>query len=379
MLLLLLPQVAVSATVTEVHYVMGTYFRITAEQRDPGAARTAMRLCFTSARDLESRFSRFDPSSELSQLNATDVRAVTVSDDMAALLRRSLQLRQTTGGSFDVAVGSLTTLWRKATQWPTAAQLAAARAGLGDDALQLQSRTLIRQPGVRIDLDGVAKGFAVDRCAAQLRAAGITPALLSFGESSLYAIGAPAGTHGWTVTVRSIDTNHALGTLTLRDRAASISAVFGHERQIGPRRVGHIVNPHTGEPLTAPALAVVVASSATDAEAFSKAVLVEASLVDKRTLTLRRAANEPAGKTPLWSPLGKGGRQTLPLSKGGWQTLPPYQGGIEGGFRRRNVFVHGLISGALLIRPGSIRRIGTIPFTALPHPTRIAAAAEPLR
>src|SRR5262249_55444168 len=53
--------------------------------------------------------------------------------------------------------------------------------------------------GARLDFDGIAKGFAVDACVARLRAAGVRRALVSLGESSIYAIGAPAGDSYWRV------------------------------------------------------------------------------------------------------------------------------------------------------------------------------------
>jgi thiamine biosynthesis lipoprotein len=312
-----------AAMVTEIHYVMGTYFRISVDAPDDDAIRAAMRGCFATAGDLDRRFSRFKPSSELSQLNArAPSERVTVSPEMAALLERSLQLRAATHGAFDVTAGALTHVWRSATEWPDADTIATARSG--DGALTLSGDVVERRPGVVIDLDGVAKGWAVDRCVAQLRADGIRRAFLSFGESSLYALGAPLGRSGWPMALRGIDSEEAIGSLILRDEAVSVSAVFGHERQVGTRRVGHIVDPRTGLPLTAPGMAAVIAASATAAEALSKALLI-----DRRT---------------------------------GMAAMDD-----------------GTIRGAVLMQPTGIRRIGQVSFTQYPVARRIAAAAEPLR
>lgn len=317
-------QPVAAVTVTEVHYVMGTYFRITAEGVDEPGTRATLHGCFATARALDARFSRFDAHSELSQLNADAGSAVTVSPEMAALLQAALQLQTTTDGAFDVGAGSLTHLWRTAAQWPSRPAITQARALAGADAFALTGLTLRRRPGVSIDLDGIAKGWAVDRCVAQLRASGLKRAFLSFGESSLYGLGAPAGAKGWEVALRDLDGERALGTLLLRNQAASVSAVFGHERQIGATRVGHIINPRTGLPLTSPALAVAVTSSATDAEAFSKALLIDGPV--------RRAS---AGKRAM--------------------------------------------TGALVVRPGRIERFGRLPFKPFNAARLLAAAAEPLR
>lgn len=324
-LVLLWPHVT-AAAVTEVHYVMGTYFRITIDRTPEAGSRAAMRRCFTMARQLEALFSRFDPASELSRINATasDGRTVPVGAEMAALLQRAVALQDATDGAFDAGIGALTELWRGASEWPSSAQIDAARQTLGRGALTVAGHTLIRRAGTRIDLDGIGKGWAVDRCVAQLRTAGVRRALLSLGESSIYALGAPPGRRGWEVTLRGLDTDSALGTLTLRDAALSVSAVFGHAQQVAGTRVGHIADPRTGRPLIAAAMAAVVAASATDAEAFSKALLI-------------------------WNAEGR--------------PLRP----------------HALISGALLVRADGVQRAGRIAFTAFPVARRVAVTAEPLR
>jgi len=325
----LVPRGLQAGTITEIHYVMGTYFQVTAEDSDEARARAAMRACFAIAHDGDQRFSRFDPASELTQLNnsATEPRPTVVSTEMAALLRRALDLRALTGGAFDVSIGAVTRLWRTSTDWPLPSSVDAARRTDGADAFALIGTTVIRKPGVLLDLDGIAKGWAVDRCAARLQADGVKRALLNLGESSLYAIGAPSGAQGWEVTVRGLGDDTAVGVLTLRDEAVSVSSVFGHALSAGAARVGHIVDPHSGQPLSAPAAAVVVAASATDAEALSKALLI--------------AAQRPG------------------YAQGEWATAP---------------FI-----GTLFITPKGVRRTGHIPFRAFKGPKHIGVAAEVLR
>jgi thiamine biosynthesis lipoprotein len=318
--LALAPPVA-AAPVKEIHYTMGTYFSIEVGGLPVPVARRLMRRCFAEARRLESVFSRFDPNSELRRLNARGGGVIEVSADMAELLRRSQRLSAATGGTFDVTIGSVTRLWRTAARWPAPAAVAAADAGDAAERVRFDGERRLRlATGVQLDFDGVAKGYAVDRCVALLRAGGVRHALLSLGESSQYAIGAPAGARAWSVAVRDLSGERALGTLRLRDRALSVSSALGHQRRIGARRVGHIVDPRSGQPLTEPAAAVVIATSATDAEAWSKALLL-------------------AG-----------------------------HGGAPDAFE-----------GALRITPGGVQRLGSIAFRAFDAPRPIAAGDEPLR
>ncbi len=321
LLALVFARPAGAAPVTEVHYTMGTYFSIEVDGLPAPAARRLMRRCFTEGHRLESVFSRFDPNSELSRLNARAGNPTEVSADMAELLRRSQRLSAATGGAFDVTIGSLTRLWRTSAGWPSPATIAAAEAGdIGERVRFDGERRLRLAPGVQLDFDGIAKGYAVDRCVALLRAGGVRRALLSLGESSQYAIGAPAGAGAWPVAVRDLNGDCALGTLHLRDRALSVSSALGHQRRLGARRVGHIVDPRSGEPLSEPAAAVVVAASATDAEAWSKALLLAAA----------GGASQP-------------------------------------------------FEGALRITPRGVQRLGSIAFRAFAAPRPIPADAEPLR
>ena len=256
--------------VTELHYVMGTYYRITADGND---VVPALRGCFQDARRLEQVYSRFEADSELSRVNATAGAPREVSEEFASLLRRSLALGAATGGVFDVTVGPLTELWRNGDAKPTPAAVAAARARVGAAHVHLEGRTLELPAGHRLDFDGIAKGWAVDGCVARLRAAGIERALVSLGESSVYALGAPAGETAWALEVRGVEPDEAVGVLHLRDEGLSVSATFGGGGRAG-RAVGHVVDPRTGEALAEPAVAAVVSASATDAEAFSKALLL---------------------------------------------------------------------------------------------------------
>jgi FAD:protein FMN transferase len=267
--LVLLPCVARAVPDTQVHYVMGTYLRITA---DGAGAAAGMQACFQEVRRLDDVFSRWTTISELSRLNAAAPGERAVSADMAELLRRSLALSDATGGAFDVAVGPLTALWRRP-EPPRADEIAVARADATRDAVRIRGDRVTLASGARLDFDGIAKGFAVDACVARLRAVGVERALVSLGESSLYAIGAPAGDAYWRFAVRGADPETTVGTLGLRDIGASVSATFGIDGKAA-RRVAHIIDPRSCRPLEDDAVAVVASPFATDAEAFTKAVLV---------------------------------------------------------------------------------------------------------
>ncbi|HXJ34792.1 MAG TPA: FAD:protein FMN transferase [Candidatus Eisenbacteria bacterium] len=251
---------------TQVHYVMGAFLRVTVDDDVPARALDA---CFSDARALDRTFSRYDAGSELTRLNAAG--GGPAGPSMRSGLASALELERTTDGAFDVSVGALTRLWRRPSR-PDADEIATARATVGAVALTPDGVRLGR--GTELDFDGFAKGLAVDACVAHLRAAGARRALVSFGESSIYALGAPRDAMAWTFDVRGPDPETVVARLRLRDQAASVSAVYGGEGKRSRNAVGHIVDPRSGRPLAQDVVGVVVAPSAASAEALSKAVLV---------------------------------------------------------------------------------------------------------
>jgi thiamine biosynthesis lipoprotein len=124
-----------------------------------------------------------------------------------------------------------------------------------------------------LDFGGVAKGWALDRLTETLRTAGVSRALLSFGQSSVVALGKPAGWDGWGVLLADASGGFA-GTAQLHDQSLSVSGSLGQHIEIGGRRYGHVIDPRSGEPLTRERVAVVLASDGTRAEVFSKALLI---------------------------------------------------------------------------------------------------------
>ena len=128
-------------------------------------------------------------------------------------------------------------------------ELARARALVGASQIQVEgSEAALAHEGVSVDLGGIAKGWALDRMLPLLRARGIERALLDFGQSSVWALGAPPGAAGWRLLARGPDES-ALGVLTLVDQALSISGSLGQWVEIGGRRYGHVLDPRSGQAL----------------------------------------------------------------------------------------------------------------------------------
>lgn len=258
--------------------MLGTVLEVTLVGPDRQRLRALAHELHRRAAELEGILSNWDPESEISRLNRRAGRGpVPVSEPLYDLLARALRLNRETAGAFDVTVGPLVDLWREAARRgspPTPREVAAARARVGPGRIRLLSGSRVRlAPGTRIELGGVAKGFAVDRLSERLAREPLVGALLNLGGSSLRAVGdAPEG-GPWRLLLAGPEAE-PVGVLAIRDRFVSISSSRGEVLQVGDVRVGHILDPRSGHPVPGARVAVVAAPTGTAAEAWSKALLV---------------------------------------------------------------------------------------------------------
>lgn len=257
-------------------YAMGTVLEITLHGRDPVALARARDRVFATVEHLEALLSRWRDASDIARVNAAGGAPLELRPVVLDLLGASLRFRDLTRGSFDVTIGPLASLWARAMErqrLPSEAEIRAARARVGAGQLRIAEGRVTLSPGATLDLGGVAKGYALDRVLPVLREERVESALLSFGQSSVWAVGAPPGAPGWTLLARAPDGGFA-GLMTLRDRALSVSGSLGQWTEIEGRRYGHVIDPRTGWPLTRRRQALVVTRNAALAEALSKALLI---------------------------------------------------------------------------------------------------------
>jgi thiamine biosynthesis lipoprotein len=212
--------------------------------------------------------------------------------DLFRVLVQSQELSAASGGTFDVTIAPLALLWERAGRdgrWPSAAEIAEARGAVGFERIRVQPPDEVELPArTSLDLGGIGKGYAVDRMIEMLRRSGVESALVNFGGSSIAALGPPAEERGWPVW---IEYGGALrGSMILRDTALSTSDSLADDERVAGHRIGHIVDPRTGRALQRAAQATVLASSATEAEAWSKAMLVDPPLA-REAMAARRSVS----------------------------------------------------------------------------------------
>ena len=207
-----------SVRVEASHEAMGTIFTVVMYGRDRTFLSEVMEQVFQEVDRIDQQMSNYKPESELSTINReAAVHPVVVEPKLFQLLEVCVRRSEETGGAFDVTVGPLMKSWgffRGRGRLPTPAELAQIFKHVGYQHIKLDpARRTLRfdEPGVEIDLGGIAKGYAVDRAVDVLRSNGITSALVSSGMSSIYALGSPPGGHGWKISLRSPYDPHKAG------------------------------------------------------------------------------------------------------------------------------------------------------------------------
>ncbi len=234
---------------------------------------------------LEEQLSVYRHRSEVSQLNAVaQHRPVRVERRLFGLLQHAQDLHRMTDGAFDVTMGPLIQLWRAARRegrLPSDAAIRRALDSVGAGKLRLDpvdQSVQFGEAGVSIDLGGIGKGYALDRCADGLAAAGVDHYLIHGGSSSILARGQrQSGTDrmGWTVGVQHpLRPDRRLLELQLCDCAVGTSGAGTHQFFVQSKRYGHILDPRTGYPVEGVLSTTVVSPQAADADALSTAFYV---------------------------------------------------------------------------------------------------------
>ena len=263
---------------SEVH--MGTEFRLVLYAADGETARRASRAVFQEVSRLDAVMSDYNQASELNRLCLRGVnRKTKISADLFRVLAASQRLAAETGGAFDVTVGTVVRLWRRARrtgEMPAEADLTRARALTGYRALRLEARTRtawLERDGVRLDLGGIAKGYAADVAMRIIKQFGIRRALVAAGGDILVS-DAPPGKPGWTITVATADPRPERPSLVLTNAAVSTSGDAEQFVEIGGTRYSHIVDPRTGIGLIGRRSVTVVAPRSTEADSLATALSV---------------------------------------------------------------------------------------------------------
>ncbi len=277
----------------------------------PAAQRTEgeelAQACWAELDRLGTIFNSFSATSEVGRLNAKVREASSgstsgqVSRDLAAALEVSRRVHTASGGAFDPTVWPLKRLWREAVRVqraPSDEELASAAAALGLSRVVLQrgDPPQVTLRGVELDLGGVAKGYAVDRLGAILRARGVTTALVQLGGEILAYGESDLGP--WRLGVQHPTRRGELYGVIEQRGAVRLSTSGNYQQplRIGGREYYHIFVPATGRPAETRVRGVTLASfgAGPDSATLDAAATAAVVLGGERGVALARALGAEA-------------------------------------------------------------------------------------
>jgi FAD:protein FMN transferase len=286
---------------------MGTIFRIVLYAPDPATASKASRAAFDRIQKLDNIMSDYKPGSELRQLcDQAGGPPVKVSEDLFRVLAAAREASTRSDGAFDITVGPVVRLWRRARrrhELPDPERLVAGRDLVGYEKVQLDPQAHTAQllkPGMLLDLGGIAKGDAADQALKVLEGFGVTRALVAAAGD--IAVGDPPPHRaGWRIEIAPLDRDSSaiqdskfkipdsrpeiqkaqtekpkiqIRFVLLHNAGISTSGDAEQHVEIGGVRYSHIVDPKTGMALTGRSSVTVVAPNGITADSYATAVSV---------------------------------------------------------------------------------------------------------
>lgn len=314
--------------------VLGTSFEMSVVGTSEDASAAALNAVLAEVERLDAVLNTWGRESELAHVNAS-AHAV-LSAELRALLQQCEYWREHSEGAFSCRLGEVIEQWKaaaaaaSATALPNRVEMRRLARGIAQFEPDLQAASVERPEGLRWQVDGIAKGYILDRALQRARAAaphalGIK---LDIGGDAVYW-GTAEHARPWRVGVANPlaprDNGAPLASLSLQSKAIASSGHRSRGYSIGRRQFSHIIDPSDGWPVQYPPSATVVADDAVTADALATALSVmpiregmawverlqgvEALIVSERgvpfassgwhALLAPESVSEPAWETPL--------------------------------------------------------------------------------
>jgi thiamine biosynthesis lipoprotein len=268
--------------------VMGTFARVVAVAKDPATGDRCVEAGLAAIRKVDELMSDYKDDSEISLVNKEAAQqAVQVSESTYEVLKKSIEFSQLTDGAFDITVGPLVDIFHKTQKKhvaPTQEQIDQAKAKVGFEKLILddENRTVrFAVDGMRIDLGGIAKGYAVDKAIEAARRCGAVGVMVDIGGDVRCFGKPPEGRDEWRIGLQ--DPNSAIEgmsgsglvlTLTVTNAAVATSGDYQQFAMIDGKRYSHIMNRKTGTSVDGLSSVTIISENATDADALATSVSV---------------------------------------------------------------------------------------------------------
>jgi thiamine biosynthesis lipoprotein len=310
---------------------MGTYANVIIVTADSAAGALQARAAHAALAFADSLMSNWTATSEVARINREGGSAGTpVHPEVARVLQAALEAWRDSEGAFDITVEPLMRAWGflgGPRRVPSQAELDSAFAHVGARWLVFDpaARSLrFGRKGMKIDLGGIAKGYAAQAAAARLAELGVRDALVDV-SGNMAALGRAAHAGSWRIGIRDPrDRMPYVARLAfLPGEAVSTSGNYEQFVAADGKTYGHIMDPRTGRPAGGLLAVTVLAPNAMLADAWSTALFVLGPAEAKRRAGARADLTavliEPGadGVDTVWVESSLRGRFELEARAGG--------------------------------------------------------------
>lgn len=225
---------------------------------------------------IDSLLSVFSSRSEISRLNKE--KKIRASSELLEAVKRALEVSELTDGAFDISIYPLLDLWgfyrgKKPHDLPSKVAIEKARKAVDYRKIVVRDDSIFLDPDMKIDLGGIAQGFAVDLVCRRLKEDSIKSALVNIGGEVL-AIGLKPDGKPWQVGIKNPRGKGVTRVIELADQAVSTSGDYEKFFLIKGIRYPHIINPKTGMPSQGCISVTIIAADASTADALATGVFV---------------------------------------------------------------------------------------------------------
>jgi thiamine biosynthesis lipoprotein len=259
-------------------FLMGTLVEISVIEKDEELATMAIQQAFQEIRRLENLMSIHIPDSEVSKINqAAGKDRIPISEELMAVIQRSLYWSEKTAGAFDITIGPAQELWDfDAPSLPSGNSIADAIKNIDYRKIQLEEQNIfLPEKEMRLNLGAIAKGYAVDKAIDILKKNKIQSALINAG-GDLKSIGKRSDQLNWRIGLQHPRNSESLlASFSISGNAVATSGDYQKYFEQNGKRYHHILDPKTGYPATTGSMsATVIAKNVMDADALSTAIFV---------------------------------------------------------------------------------------------------------
>ncbi|MGM0501053.1 MAG: FAD:protein FMN transferase [Bacillota bacterium] len=258
-------------------YKMGTVIKI---KIHGSQAEELVEQSFTIIDEIEEKMSANLSNSEISKINqAAGQEKVRVSSETYQVLNKALDYAKMSQGFFDPSIGSLVELWGIGTaeeQVPSEEEIKEKIKVVDYKQVQLleENHVFLTEKGMKLDVGGIAKGYAADRVISFLKSKGVQSAFIDIG-GNVSVLGTKPNDDLWSVGIQNPNKNRGqvLAAIDVKDKTIVTSGNYERYFTKNGTKYHHILNPKTGYPARKNIISVtIVAEKSFDADALSTAV-----------------------------------------------------------------------------------------------------------